>query len=49
MAASYSAPKGESVMVDLTVAILTKHDETNLRMCVESFSGIEKRFVIIVR
>lgn len=47
MAASYSAPKGESVMVDLTVVILTKNEEKNLRKCVESFHGIAKRFVII--
>lgn len=34
-------------MVDLTVVILTKNEEKNLRKCVESFRGIAKRFVII--
>ena len=47
MGASYSAPKGESDMVDLTVVILTKNEEKNLRKCVESFCGIAKRFVIV--
>lgn len=34
-------------MVDLTVVILTKNEEKNLRKCVESFRGIAKRFVIV--
>lgn len=34
-------------MVDLTVIILTKNEENNLRKCIESFQGIVKRFVIV--
>ena len=34
-------------MGDLTVVILTKNEEKNLRKCVESFHGIAKRFVIV--
>lgn len=34
-------------MVDLTVVILTKNEEANLRKCVESFRGIAKRFVVV--
>ena len=34
-------------MVDLTVIILTKNEEKNLRKCIESFQGIVKRFVIV--
>ena len=34
-------------MADLTVVILTKNEEKNLRKCVESFHGIAKRFVIV--
>lgn len=34
-------------MVDLTVVILTKNEEKNLRKCVESFRGTAKRFVIV--
>ncbi|MEY8338009.1 glycosyltransferase family 2 protein [Lachnospiraceae bacterium 62-35] len=34
-------------MADLTVVILTKNEEKNLRKCVESFCGIAKRFVIV--
>ncbi len=34
-------------MVDLTVVILTKNEEKNLRKCIESFQGIVKRFVVI--
>lgn len=34
-------------MVDLTVLILTKNEEQNLRKCVESFRGVAKRFVIV--
>ena len=34
-------------MVDLTVVILTKNEEKNIRKCIESFNGIMKRVVII--
>lgn len=34
-------------MVDLTVVILTKNEEKNIRKCIESFCRIAKRFVII--
>ncbi len=34
-------------MVDLTVVILTKNEEKNLRKCIKSFRGIAKRFVIV--
>lgn len=34
-------------MADLTVVILTKNEEKNLRKCIESFHGAAKRFVII--
>lgn len=34
-------------MADLTVVILTKNEEKNLRKCIESFQGIAKRFVIV--
>lgn len=34
-------------MVDLTVVILSKNEDKNLRKCVESFHGIVKRFVIV--
>ena len=34
-------------MVDLTVVILTKNEEKNLRKCIESFHGIVRRFVIV--
>jgi glycosyltransferase involved in cell wall biosynthesis len=34
-------------MLDLTVIILTKNEERNLRKCVESFQGLVKRFVIV--
>lgn len=34
-------------MIDLTVVILTKNEEKNLRKCVESFRGVAKRFVIV--
>lgn len=34
-------------MLDLTVVILTKNEEHNLRKCIESFRGIVKRFVVI--
>lgn len=34
-------------MVDLTVIILTKNEEKNIRKCIESFRGVAKRFVIV--
>lgn len=34
-------------MVDLTVVILTKNEEKNIRKCIESFRGVAKRFVIV--
>ena len=34
-------------MTNLTVVILTKNEEKNLRKCVESFRGVAKRFVIV--
>ncbi len=34
-------------MTDLTVLILTKNEENNLRKCIESFRGVAKRFVIV--
>lgn len=34
-------------MVDLTVIILTKNEEKNLRKCIESFRGAARRFVIV--
>ncbi|QIZ05648.1 glycosyltransferase family 2 protein [Priestia megaterium] len=34
-------------MVDLTVVILTKNEEKNLKKCIDSFHGIAKRFVLI--
>lgn len=34
-------------MVDLTVVIMTKNEENNLRKCVESFRGAAKRFVVV--
>jgi glycosyltransferase involved in cell wall biosynthesis len=34
-------------MVDLTVVILTKNEEKNLRKCIESFQGIAKRVVVV--
>ncbi len=34
-------------MTDLTVVILTKNEEKNLRKCIESFRGVVKRFVIV--
>ena len=34
-------------MADLTVVVLTKNEEKNLRKCVESFCGAAKRFVIV--
>ena len=34
-------------MVDLTVLILTKNEEKNLRKCIESFRRVAKRFVVV--
>lgn len=34
-------------MVDLTVVILTKNEESNLEKCILSFNGVAKRFVIV--
>lgn len=34
-------------MVDLTVVILTKNEEANLRKCIASFCGIVRRFVVV--
>jgi glycosyltransferase involved in cell wall biosynthesis len=34
-------------MVDLTVVILTKNEEKNLKKCIESIRGVAKRIVII--
>lgn len=34
-------------MTDLTVVILTKNEEKNLRKCIESFRGCAKRFVVV--
>ncbi|MGN0559366.1 MAG: glycosyltransferase family 2 protein [Acutalibacteraceae bacterium] len=34
-------------MADLTVIILTKNEEKNLRKCIESFCGIARRIVIV--
>lgn len=34
-------------MADLTVIILTKNEEKNLRKCIESFRGIARRIVIV--
>ncbi len=34
-------------MADLTVVILTKNEEKNLRKCIDSFRGVAKRFVIV--
>lgn len=34
-------------MVDLTVVILTKNEEKNIRKCIGSFHGIARRFVVV--
>ena len=34
-------------MADLTVVILTKNEEKNLRKCIDSFRGVAKRFVVV--
>lgn len=35
------------LLVDLTVLILTKNEESNLEKCIRSFRGIAKRYVIV--
>lgn len=34
-------------MLDLTVVIITKNEEQNLKKCIESFKGVAKRIVIV--
>lgn len=34
-------------MLDLTIVIITKNEEKNLKKCIESFNGIAKRIVIV--
>ena len=34
-------------MVDLTIVILTKNEEKNLKKCIKSFNNVAKRVVII--
>lgn len=34
-------------MVDLTIIILTKNEESNLKKCISSFNGVAKRVVVI--
>lgn len=34
-------------MLDLTVLILTKNEEENIKQCIDSFKGIAKRFVVV--
>ena len=34
-------------MADLTVVVITKNEEKNIRKCIESFRGIAKRFVVV--
>ena len=34
-------------MLDLTVLILTKNEETDLKQCIDSFGGHAKRFVVV--
>ncbi|MFI3177172.1 MAG: glycosyltransferase family 2 protein [Eubacteriales bacterium] len=34
-------------MVDLTVVVLTKNEEKNMKKCVHSFQGMAKRFVVV--
>lgn len=46
-AREYSIYGKEFDMVDLTVVILTKNEEKNLRKCIESLKGIMKRVVIV--
>lgn len=39
--------RGEVIMLDLTVLILTKNEETDLKQCIDSFEGNVKRFVVV--
>ena len=39
--------KVKMLMLDLTVVILTKNEESDLKRCIDSFGGIVKRFVVI--
>jgi len=34
-------------MIDLTIIILTKNEEQNLRKCIESFRGVARRIVVV--
>ena len=34
-------------MIDLTVLILTKNEEKNIKKCIKSFCGIARRFVVV--
>ncbi len=34
-------------MLDLTIVIITKNEEANLKKCIESFKGIAKRIVVV--
>lgn len=34
-------------MLDLTIVIITKNEEQNLKKCIESFKGVAKRIVIV--
>lgn len=34
-------------MLDLTIVIITKNEEDNLRKCIDSFKGVAKRIVIV--
>lgn len=34
-------------MADLTIIILTKNEESNLKKCIESFCGVAKRIVVV--
>lgn len=34
-------------MLDLTIVIITKNEEANLKKCIESFKGVAKRIVIV--
>ncbi len=39
--------EGEEKMTDLTVIILTKNEEKNIKKCIDSFRGCVRRFVIV--
>ena len=34
-------------MLDLTIVIITKNEEQNLKKCIESFKGVAKRIVVV--